>query len=293
MNSSSTRRREAGPLLVQRHEQRRRAGTPCGTSPSRGISSGGPRNSRFHFSQLRFSPSQQSTFGFAIAREIGRLRETSTWPLLPSRREWLRPSVRRARRACRRRRAGEAARASCRTRRQPHAAADREQPARRRRRRHRRPLGMDCKYALTPGLTFTATVESRFRSGRSRSRLSSTCRRSRRSSSTSGGRFRRRVRQLPFRRGLLRRVQQPVLLATNRPVTAGHGIAPVGRRHLHATRRRNRRFSAQPSRPAGSGSYSIGVDARRDAGGIRRRVDARVCAPSRPWSRRPTTPSLA
>jgi hypothetical protein len=39
----------------------------------------------FHipFSQLRFSPSSSNTFGFAVAREIGRLKETSTWPLLP------------------------------------------------------------------------------------------------------------------------------------------------------------------------------------------------------------------
>jgi len=34
------------------------------------------------FSQLRFTPSEMSTWGFAVAREIGRLRETNTWPLL-------------------------------------------------------------------------------------------------------------------------------------------------------------------------------------------------------------------
>ena len=37
---------------------------------------------RIPFSQLRFSPSEMSTFGFAVARDIGRLKETSTWPLL-------------------------------------------------------------------------------------------------------------------------------------------------------------------------------------------------------------------
>jgi hypothetical protein len=37
---------------------------------------------RIPFSQLRFNPSQSSTFGFAVARRIGRLNETSTWPLL-------------------------------------------------------------------------------------------------------------------------------------------------------------------------------------------------------------------
>ncbi len=34
------------------------------------------------FSQLRFTPSPAATFGFAVSRELGRLKETSTWPLL-------------------------------------------------------------------------------------------------------------------------------------------------------------------------------------------------------------------
>jgi len=38
---------------------------------------------RIPFSQLRFTPGPAATFGFAIVREIGRLKETSTWPLLP------------------------------------------------------------------------------------------------------------------------------------------------------------------------------------------------------------------
>ena len=37
---------------------------------------------RIPFSQLRYRPSQASTFGLAITRTIGRLNETSTWPLL-------------------------------------------------------------------------------------------------------------------------------------------------------------------------------------------------------------------
>ena len=37
---------------------------------------------RIPFSQLRFSPSDMNTFGFAVAREIGRLKEVSSWPLL-------------------------------------------------------------------------------------------------------------------------------------------------------------------------------------------------------------------
>ncbi len=34
------------------------------------------------FSQLRFTPSAMSIWGFAISRDIGRLKETDTWPLL-------------------------------------------------------------------------------------------------------------------------------------------------------------------------------------------------------------------
>jgi hypothetical protein len=37
---------------------------------------------RIPFSQLRFRPAEQTTFGFAVARQIGRLNETDTWPLL-------------------------------------------------------------------------------------------------------------------------------------------------------------------------------------------------------------------
>lgn len=37
---------------------------------------------RIPLSQLRFSAAPSNTFGFAVVREIGRLKETSTWPLL-------------------------------------------------------------------------------------------------------------------------------------------------------------------------------------------------------------------
>jgi hypothetical protein len=37
---------------------------------------------RIPFSQLRFVPGKTDSFGFAIWREVGRLKETSTWPLL-------------------------------------------------------------------------------------------------------------------------------------------------------------------------------------------------------------------
>lgn len=37
---------------------------------------------RIPFSQLRFEPGKSDTFGFAVLRQIGRLNETSSWPLL-------------------------------------------------------------------------------------------------------------------------------------------------------------------------------------------------------------------
>ena len=37
---------------------------------------------RIPFSQLRYHPAENATFGFAVVRQIGRLSETSTWPLL-------------------------------------------------------------------------------------------------------------------------------------------------------------------------------------------------------------------
>ena len=42
-------------------------------------------SAEFHIplSQLRFTPGESATFGLAVARRIGRLNETSTWPLLP------------------------------------------------------------------------------------------------------------------------------------------------------------------------------------------------------------------
>jgi hypothetical protein len=38
---------------------------------------------RIPFSQLRFHPSASATFGLAVVRQVGRLNETATWPLLP------------------------------------------------------------------------------------------------------------------------------------------------------------------------------------------------------------------
>ena len=37
---------------------------------------------RIPFSQLRFEPGKRDTFGFAVLRQVGRLNETSSWPLI-------------------------------------------------------------------------------------------------------------------------------------------------------------------------------------------------------------------
>jgi uncharacterized protein DUF5916/cellulose/xylan binding protein with CBM9 domain len=123
-------------------------------------SSGWTAEFRIPFSQLRFTPSPSSTFGLAVAREIGRLNEISTWPLLS--------------------RAGTgyvsqfgdlgglAMSASPKKLEiVPYTVANvTEQPT------DGNPLvkgtapsgaiGMDLKYALTPGLTLTATVNPDF-----------------------------------------------------------------------------------------------------------------------------------
>ena len=115
---------------------------------------------RIPFSQLRFSPSAVNTFGFAVAREIGRLKETSTWPLLarsangfvssfgeltglkmttaPKRLELVPYTV------------GDLTR-------QPTAGNPllrRSDPA--------AAIGLDFKYALTSGLTLTSTINPDF-----------------------------------------------------------------------------------------------------------------------------------
>jgi Domain of unknown function (DUF5916)/Carbohydrate family 9 binding domain-like len=115
---------------------------------------------RIPFSQLRFSPSEMSTFGFAVARDIGRLKETSTWPLLSRNANGYVSSF------------GElggfsTAGSSKRLEVVPYTVASlTRQPT------GGNPLvsaaagsgavGMDMKYALTPGLTFTATVNPDF-----------------------------------------------------------------------------------------------------------------------------------
>jgi len=116
----------------------------------------------FHipFSQLRFSAGETSTFGFAVSRQIGRLNETSTWPLLARSATGYVSSF------------GELgnlglAQSPKRLEMTPYAVADLT-----RQRTSSNPLlsatdpglsfGMDMKYALTPGLTLTATINPDF-----------------------------------------------------------------------------------------------------------------------------------
>jgi hypothetical protein len=115
---------------------------------------------RIPFSQLRFKPSESTTFGFAVKRQIGRLNETSTWPLVarsatgyvssfgelgglamigsPKRLE-LMPYI-----------------VSDLTRQSPdgNPLIDRTDPG--------ASIGVDAKYAITPALTLTATMNPDF-----------------------------------------------------------------------------------------------------------------------------------
>ncbi len=112
------------------------------------------------FSQLRFTPAESSTFGFAVARDIGRLRETSTWPLLSRNANGYVSSF------------GElgglsTVSSSKRLELMPYTVASLT-----RQRTGGNPLlsaaagsgalGMDLKYAVTPGLTLTATMNPDF-----------------------------------------------------------------------------------------------------------------------------------
>jgi hypothetical protein len=119
-------------------------------------------SAEFHIplSQLRFTPGESTTFGLAVARKIGRLNETSTWPLLarsatgyvslfgeltglamtasPKRLELAPYTV-------------------ATLARQPTAGnplLDATAPGAK--------AGLDMKYALTPGLTLTATINPDF-----------------------------------------------------------------------------------------------------------------------------------
>jgi hypothetical protein len=115
---------------------------------------------RIPFSQLRFNPAAASTFGFAVTRQIGRLNETSTWPLLARSDNGYVSSFGEL--------AGVATTAALKKLELvPYALANVT-----RQRTGGNPLlkaaapdgamGMDLKYALTPGLTFTGSINPDF-----------------------------------------------------------------------------------------------------------------------------------
>jgi hypothetical protein len=116
---------------------------------------------RIPFSQLRFHPSASATFGFAVVRQIGRLNETTTWPLLSKNVSGYVSSF------------GELtglqiSRSPKRLEMVPYAVADvTTQPGEtgnplRETTDPDGSLGLDLKYALRPGLTLTATANPDF-----------------------------------------------------------------------------------------------------------------------------------
>ena len=115
---------------------------------------------RIPFSQLRFTPSESTTFGFAISRDIGRLNEVSSWPHLPRSASGFVSSF------------GELGSLSMaaspkRLELAPYTVANltRQRPEGNPLLKSSKPdgaLGLDMKYALTPGLTLTATMNPDF-----------------------------------------------------------------------------------------------------------------------------------
>ncbi len=115
---------------------------------------------RIPFSQLRFNPAAASTFGFAVSRQIGRLNETSTWPLLARSANGYVSSF------------GELggltmAASPKKLELVPYALANlTKQPTGGnplvKRAAPDGAIGIDLKYALTPGLTFTGTINPDF-----------------------------------------------------------------------------------------------------------------------------------
>jgi hypothetical protein len=115
---------------------------------------------RIPFSQLRFNPAKTNTFGLAVSRDVGRLKETSTWPLLSRSANGYVSSFGDL--------GGLSMEASVKrleimpymvtnlTRQSPdgNPLVERSNPG--------AALGMDLKYALTSGLTFTGTLNPDF-----------------------------------------------------------------------------------------------------------------------------------
>jgi len=116
----------------------------------------------FHipFSQLRFKPGDSLTFGFAVSRSIGRLNETSTWPLLARSATGYVSSF------------GEINGLSMRGSPKKIELVPYTVASLTRQRPEGNPLlspsagdgavGLDLKYAVTPGLTFTSTFNPDF-----------------------------------------------------------------------------------------------------------------------------------
>ena len=116
---------------------------------------------RIPFSQLRYHPAAKATFGLAIVRQVGRLNETSTWPLLSRNVTGYVSSF------------GELTglrltQPAKRLELLPYAVADLKTQQVRdanplvERRDPNASLGLDMKYALKPSLTLTATVNPDF-----------------------------------------------------------------------------------------------------------------------------------
>ncbi|MGH9307801.1 MAG: DUF5916 domain-containing protein, partial [Vicinamibacterales bacterium] len=116
---------------------------------------------RVPFSQLRFHPAADATFGFAVVRQIGRLNETTTWPLLARSANGYVSSF------------GELTglrlgQSQKRLELVPYAVGDLgTQPVEagnplQHARNGSAEVGLDLKYALTPGLTLTGTVNPDF-----------------------------------------------------------------------------------------------------------------------------------
>ncbi len=235
--------RQGGHLLVQRHQQRPGLGRRVGRRGQPQRSRAGARSFAIPVLAAALPPDATATFGFAVVREIGRLNETTTWPLL-AKSARLRVVVRRADRLADRS-VAEAPRAGAvRGRRLTTQPVDDGQPLqdaneRRRRSRRRSQVRRQAEPHAhrhgQPGLR-----PGRSRSGRGqpvgvRDVLLG-----------AAAVLRRRLRHLPVRRRLQRRqLQRAVLLAPHRPRAAGRG-----RRSPTAstpTRRRRRRSSAPRS----------------------------------------------
>ena len=156
-----SRGREDRPLLLQRRRQTTTAGTPCGTCRWRATPTAGAPSSAFR-SRSCASRRGGGPVGFAVIRELPRANETSTLAADRAQRQRLRLAVRRGQRRAARRLA-QAARAGA-----VHPGRVRDwRPVEAGNPLSKRTdpgasLGVDLKYAVTPALTLTATLNPDF-----------------------------------------------------------------------------------------------------------------------------------